>query len=283
MKCSRLVSKSLGINISFFSPIMSLQQFAVSTQMTAIAIFVVDDTLPGALVSLQNHNRVFCAFCTLSPSVKRQETKEILLSHTRDFAATLTKELKGLKSRIQRGERIVLYFVLNGHSYLYRNDEAIKHAAEIDETPFLARDGTMIRFSTFRYANKDLITPKEMQRILDTIHTCGVTRTILFLDTCHSMSLVSVLLCPAMDIRILHSTGEEEKTWQSSDLGSVMSHAWALASEKEVGTIKEVRRRSPKKAHEMLRTAFWHITQLVAESISAQVLTTGPSQALWIY
>lgn len=272
-----------GLLISIFSPLMSLQQFGFSTRVTAMGIFVVDDTLPGALVSLENHKRIFAAFCTLSPSVKSRATKEILLSRTRDFGTTLRMELMGLGRRIQSGERIVLYFVLNGHSYLYRNDEATQHAAAIGETPFLARDGTTIRFSTFRYANQDLITPRGMQRILDLIRSVGVMRTILFLDTCHSMSLVSVLLCPAIDIRILHSTGEEEKTWQASDLGSVMSHAWALASEKEVSTILQVHRQSPKKANEMLRTAFWHITQLVAQTISSQVLTTGPSQALWIY
>lgn len=262
---------------------MSLQKSDLSARLTAMALFVVDDTLPGGLVSLENHKRIFAAFCTLSPAVKRREQKEILLSHTRDLMGTLTAIFTHIKRRILGGERIVLYCVLNGHSYLYRNDEAVKHAQEIGETPFLARDGTMVRFSTFRYENRDLITPKGMQRILDTIHSAGVTRTILFLDTCHSMSLVSVLLCPAMDIRILHSTGEEEKTWQASDLGSVMSHAWALASEKELASVLETHRRSPQKATKMLRSAFWTITQLVAQSISSQVLTTGPSQALWIY
>lgn len=253
--------------------------------MIAVGVFVFDDTLLGSQASLENHREIFRSFCFLSPGVRSTHETVLALSKTKNVFDALHRELQWISTTHRRTRQpVVLYLCLNGHSYLYRDQEAIEHAKEIGETPFLARDGSTVRFSTFRYGGKDLITPTQMKRLLEAINASPISRTILFLDTCHSMSLVSVLLCPPMDIRILHSSGEDEKTWQDSQRGSIMSLAWAEASREEVRRIKQLSRTRPKKAIQIeLEIIFWKITQGVASRIVAQVLTTGPGQSFTIF
>lgn len=248
----------------------------------AHGVFVVDDTLSGSGASLENQRRVFDAFCRLSTGVTTRQTTVLALSKTQDVMGALGRVLKHIAQQT-RTQRVVLYLCLNGHSYLYRGEEALEHARRIGETPFLARDGSTVRFSTFRYRDEDLIKPSDMKRILDAIAAAKIARAIVFLDTCHSMSLVSALLCPAADIRIIHSTGEDEKTWQETTRGSIMSRAWADAAAAQLKHVERVRASCPAQATRIARRSLWEIIQRVADSISSQVLTTGPGQALSVF
>lgn len=166
-----------------------------------------------------------------------------------------------------------LMIYLNGHSRLWRGKEALEIAQKTDQNHLVAKEEDTIRFSSLMHEGQIVLSPMDMQQILSSIPRF-VVRTLLFLDTCHSMSLVSVLLCPTIDIRIIHSTGESERTWQSIE-GSVMAISWTRVCSQLVT--------KKKKNQISLETVFWTATQLVALEIQSQVLTTGPGSSFWFF
>lgn len=186
----------------------------------------------------------------------------------------LTKIIHIFDLIVRKKKPCFLMIYLNGHSRLWKGNEAFQIAQSTGQSNLLAQEDETLRFSSVMHDGKIILSPNDMMKILSGIPLV-VSRTILFLDTCHSMSLVSVLLCPARDIRIIHSTGESERTWQTI-AGSVMAISWTKVCSQLVQEKK-------KKKRVNLDSVFWTATKLVAIEIQSQVLTTGPGSSYWFF
>lgn len=185
----------------------------------------------------------------------------------------LTKIFHVFDLIVRKKKPCFLMIYLNGHSRLWKGNEALVIAQSTGQSNLLAQENETLRFSSLIHDGKIIFSPNDMMEILSSIPLV-VSRTILFLDTCHSMSLVSVLLCPAQDIRIIHSTGESERTWQTL-AGSVMAISWTKVCSQLV--------QEKKKRRVNLDSVFWTATKLVAIEIQSQVLTTGPGSSYWFF
>ena len=249
--------------------------------LLATALVLVDDTLPGADATVRNHRGIFDALCAMTIGTVHQRDIVIKMSMTRDPIATLLACIKDTTRVAQTMHADpVLYLVINGHSTLYRGQDAIDHATKSGETPFLARDGSTVRFSCLRYNGTDILTPSMTRTLLETIRDAGIRRTLVFFDTCHSMSLVSALLCPAIDLRIIHSSGEDEKTWQDQSQGSVMSCVWAQACAQRLEALAHL---DSSLRTQALLTILYETIQTAAKIIASQILTAGPSHEFWVF
>lgn len=263
----------------------SFDQKLESFSIKAHAIYIYDNTIPGAEKTLSNWKGVFEGFCKMLGFPFVASETLIPLSETANPVLDLFQDLTLITDQAKsHSQPIFLFLVLNGHSYLYRNKSAIQKAQVIQGIPFYSRDGKQAQFTVMQYAGKDLIWPLDMQDILMTISRLGITRPIVVLDTCHSMSLVSTLLCPAGEIRILHSTTEDEQTLQNVVDGSLASHAWMIAINQELNLIQKFLSTRSLELYRILKTEFWELTRRVALNTSSQVLTTGPGQSnsIWI-
>lgn len=255
------------------------------------AILVSDTTLVGAQETENN----LVTFVKTIPEICLRPLKVVVyrvsvhtvLAQRQTLVVHLVDMLRSLETSSKENAESFLFLSINGHSRIYRDQEAIHFAKMTGENNMLARDGTRPRISTMvaKMGGREipLLTPSFMMIVLNAIPKT-IRRTILFLDTCHSMSLVSVLLCPPIDIRIIHSTAEDEKTWQSSNGGSIMSQAWknaVLVFKQEIAKIDK--KNNQHQFHEEMLHSFWTCTQLVAHQIQAQILTTGPGQAFFFY
>lgn len=183
-----------------------------------------------------------------------------------------------------------LLLYLNGHSRLWKGQEAIQEAKQLGETQMLAKDNDTVRFSSLMARDRVVLSPTRMHELLCAIPK-QVQRTLLFLDTCHSMSLVSVLVCPPINLRTVHSTGEDEKTYQTLE-GSVLSRLWAKALETVEQEVVRLaaqisrardRKQAVEEYAEYKGTVFWKATQEAAKDIACQILTTGPDSAFVFY
>lgn len=173
---------------------------------------------------------------------------------------------------------VLLVIYLNAHSRLWENNDPHSIAQQqACQCSFPPTQET--RFSTVMYRNSPVLGAQEIARLLCSLPAC-VAKCVLVLDTCHSMSLVSSLLYPARDIRVIHSTGEKEKTYQTP-YGSVLSSALSVATAQAKAEMDHVRKTStPVEIAYALSTALWRTIQLCAASVSFEVLTSGPGDAL---
>lgn len=281
-----------------------------------VAILVVDTRLVGGKKTLEN----LTAMVSALPSVSCAAAPTILVYDAAVIPPwTLkTRVVATLRGLHKKGPRF-LFLGINGHSKLYKGADAQEMATGLGCEVFVMNTGPDARFSclvseTGSETNKapqsktmPVLTPIDMKEILFAIPP-NVKRTLVFLDTCHSMSLVSVLVVPPIDIRIIHSTGEEEKTWQTEAGGSVMSATWLRALMLLCGEPRrrDPRRRDPRRVRqgsaccvgldeEMRKAsvqeaiccctsgALQSLIKIVASLVRVQVLTTGPGQGLTVY
>lgn len=252
-------------------------------------VLLLDQDLPGAECVEHNVHRIAEGMARLSElsGVKH---------HLIRYATLLPGEtLRMLKTTIAslNTEPCCLLLYLNGHSRLWKGQEAIHEAKQLGETQMLAKDQDTVRFSSLMARDRVVLSPTRMHELLCAVPK-QVQRTLLFLDTCHSMSLVSVLVCPPIHLRTVHSTGEDEKTYQTLE-GSVLSRLWVSAiSKTEEETIQKAqalisakssakRKEAEEEYREYRSTIFWKATQHAAREIACQILTTGPDSAFVFY
>lgn len=235
------------------------------------ALVIGDTTVLGGDATLKKAQTLVQSIGVLSLHVSKIETNTLDLAICPD----VIKAIHQVFIKIARSKRpCFLLIYINGHSKLWHGAEALQTARDLGQKELVAQDQENLRFSSLMHDGKVVLSPIDMKDILTSIPAC-VQRSLLFLDTCHSMSLVSVLLCPPIALRIVHSTGESERTWQTRE-GSVMAVSWLKACE---NLIDETRRVNRKQRLENLNTAFWDATQRVAADVKIQVLTTGPADA----
>lgn len=231
-------------------------------------LLVIDESLPGARETARN--AAFCAewIARASPSVSPKSVTTQVLPFS-----TLACKRDALRAAVAALEPCNLLLYINGHSRLWRGADAARVSAAFGTPTLYARDGSTERISALVYRNRVVLAPIDIKRALDAIPQT-VARTLFFIDTCHSMSLVSVLLVPPIDIRIIHSSADDERTWQHSESGSLMSHAWA--SVLRTPSVEQEAKRGPK-------TLLWTVMRSVASALQMQLLTSGPGQAFTFY
>lgn len=245
----------------------------------AVSIVVSDRSIPGARETVANLGYFFLNLVQCAPNTSVHS--RIILPLDAPRQTVVSSIIDAIAALNQIRNPIFLFLAINGHSRLYRGEEATQHALMLGTQAFVAHDMSVERMSALQANGRDVLTATDIATILQYIQKVHIFRTILMLDTCHSMSLVSALACPPIDMRILHSTGEDEKTWQVAGFGSIMSRAWAQASSGVLENLVFARRQNaPKLVDTILSTAFWQMTQQAARIVSGQVLTTGPGQAL---
>lgn len=260
--------------------------------MIVYAMILYDDTIVGGAQTMANMQSVVCSICALSPcvNVARSIIVPMPFSQIARERMTIVEAVQTHFARVARfrGEsyNVGLFLCLNGHSKLWKGREAVSAVRELGQQPaLLARDEQDVRFSSIMYQGCVALTPSMLKAILEAIPP-NVVRTLLFIDTCHSMSLFSSLNCPARNIRIINSSGEEEKTWQTQQ-GSVQSQAWARVLLRLVGDkqVIEEKEKGARKACllDFLAKVMYTAQVAVAQELSIQTLSTGPGQAMTFY
>lgn len=231
-----------------------------------VCLIVADTTLPGADRTIANVREIGDWIAMTMPELSGPYYSVVTFEEVVKTPFVVLDELHALT---QQPCMLLLY--ITGHSKLWRGQEAAEASAHFGTPTLIARDGTTERISALMYDGRVALAPIDIKHILYDIPET-VIRTLFFIDTCHSMSLVSVQLVPPIDMRIIHSSADDEKTWQSEAEGSFMSAAWAQAT-----------RDLPPLAIANDPTPFWTTMQTVARSIQSQLLTSGPGQAFTFF
>lgn len=236
------------------------------------ALILYDESIPGGLVTAQNALKIAQWIVTSSLTSVR------LVLHPHLIPFSMLAQNKSLLFSFLRScsrSPSFLFLYINGHSKIWRGDEAQKMATFFGSPTLFARDGSTQRISSLMYNHQVLFSPLEIKLLLHSIPS-SIKRTLFFIDTCHSLSLVSCLLVPPSDLRIIHSSADDEKTWQHEKEGSLMSSAWVqVLSQLPLSQLK----RNPS----FSSFALWYCMQQVAQLLQMQLLTSGPGQALFFY
>lgn len=226
-----------------------------------VAILVTDSTIVGAAKTRENAVALIKTVCALSTPPRR------LVLRTYDVATPrLAAEIARLVRETCATRRLPVLLYVNGHSKLWSAQE---RGPLVGDVAVLGAEYSAIVSGA---SETPVLDPVSMRHILETA-SAACSRCLVFLDTCHSMSLVTSVTVPAGNIRVVHGSGQDERAWQTRE-GSVISHVWRCATR----TLLEQRDRGVRPI-----APFHAATQLVSRALGMPVLESGPGQGLTFF